>query len=71
MDTFIKSRISTGRYTNANEVIRAGLNLLEEEENRVIALRNAINEGIASGTAHNFNPEKHLQDLKSSRQSNA
>ena len=45
-DEFIKSRISAGRYRNASEVVRAGLRLLEEEENKVIALRGAINEGV-------------------------
>jgi antitoxin ParD1/3/4 len=41
-ETFIESSISNGRFGNASEVVRAGLRLLEEEENRVIALRNAI-----------------------------
>ena len=34
-ETFIESTISKGRYTNASEVVRAGLRLLEEEENKV------------------------------------
>lgn len=63
-DSFIKSRISTGRYKNASEVVRAGLRLLEEEENKIIALREAIQEGIESGIAHDFNAETHLRKLK-------
>jgi antitoxin ParD1/3/4 len=39
---FVPERISEGRFKNASEVIRAGLRLLEEEENKAIALRNAI-----------------------------
>ena len=35
-DSFIQSRISAGRFKNASEVVRAGLRLLEEEENRII-----------------------------------
>ena len=62
-DSFIKSRISEGRFKNASEVVRAGLRLLEEEENRIIALREAIQEGIKSGIAYNFNPESHLEGL--------
>jgi antitoxin ParD1/3/4 len=61
---FIQGRISTGRYKNASEVVRAGLRLLEEEENRVIALKNAIQEGIDSGIAEDFDPDTHLKELK-------
>ena len=50
-DEFIQSRISAGRYKNASEVVRAGLRLLEEEENRITALRTAIQEGMDSGIA--------------------
>ncbi len=69
-DNFIQSRLKVGRYKNASEVIRAGLRLLEEEENKIIALRNAIQEGIDSGIAHDFNPEVHLKELKAKRGSN-
>ena len=63
-DQFVSSQISTGRYKNVSEVVRAGLRLLENEESKMIALRNAIQEGIDSGIAHDFDPEKHLQELK-------
>jgi antitoxin ParD1/3/4 len=69
-DSFIKSRISTGRYKNASEVVRAGLRLLEEEENKIMALREAIQEGIESGIAHDFNPEAHLRKLKAKKNMN-
>ena len=48
-DQFVQSRIKEGRFKNVSEVIRAGLRLLEEEESKVIALKNAIQEGIDSG----------------------
>jgi antitoxin ParD1/3/4 len=69
-DNFIQSRISAGRYKNASEVVRAGLRLLEEEENKMIALREAIQEGIDSGIAHDFNPETHLEKLKAKKSLN-
>ena len=69
-ESFVQSRLTVGRYKNASEVIRAGLRLLEEEENKIIALRNAIQEGMDSGIAHNFNPEMHLKELKAKRESN-
>ncbi|MDP4273332.1 MAG: type II toxin-antitoxin system ParD family antitoxin [Bacteroidota bacterium] len=67
-DNFIKSKISAGRYKNASEVVRAGLRLLEEEENKVIALKEAIQEGIDSGIADDFNPQEHLKELKAKRE---
>lgn len=58
--------VSKGRISNANQVVRAGLRLLEEE-NRITVLRNAIQEGIDSGRAENFDPKKQLETLKSGK----
>ena len=69
-DNFIKSRISTGRFKNASEVVRAGLRLLEEEENKVVALKNAIQDGIESGIAYDFEQKKHLESLKAKKRKN-
>lgn len=69
-DSFIQSRLATGRFKNASEVVRAGLRLLEEEENKIIALKNAIQEGMESGIAHNFNSKTHLKDLKAKKNLN-
>ncbi len=66
-ESFIESSVSKGRFNNASEVVRAGLRLLEEEETRVITLRNSIREGIKSGRAIKFNPKKHLEILKSKK----
>lgn len=66
-DTFVQVSISKGRYKNASEVIRAGLRLLEEEESKVLALKSAIEEGIESGIATDFDPKNHLELLKSKR----
>lgn len=63
-DQFIKDKISEGRYNNASEVIRAGLRLLEENEAKLYQLRSAIQEGIDSGIACDFNPDDHLYSMK-------
>ncbi|MFK7799412.1 MAG: type II toxin-antitoxin system ParD family antitoxin [Aureispira sp.] len=63
-DQFVQAQVSTGRYKNVSEVIRAGLRLLENEESKAFALRNAIQEGMNSGIVLDFNPEENLQQLK-------
>lgn len=69
-DNFIQSRIAEGRFKNASEVVRAGLRLLEEEENKMIALREAVQEGMDSGIAHDFEPKFHLEKLKANKSLN-
>ena len=69
-DQFVQSSINRGRFKNVSEVIRAGLRLLEEEENKVIALKNSIQEGIDSGIAHDFDLKKHLESLKEKKHFN-
>jgi antitoxin ParD1/3/4 len=66
-DSFIEDRVSEGRYKNASEVIRAGLRLLEEEENKLSMLKRAIQEGIDSGIDENFDPQQHLLHLKAAK----
>ncbi len=66
-EAFVESCIAEGRYKNVSEVIRAGLRLLEEEENKIKTLKYAIREGMDSGIAKDFNPNKHLEKLKASK----
>lgn len=63
-ESFVEHSISNGRFNNASEVIRAGLRLLEEEESRLSVLKTAIQEGIESGIAEDFDPKKHIEYLK-------
>ena len=70
-EDFVDKKIATGRFKNASEVIRAGLRLLEEEENKVTSLKEAIVEGFESGVVKSFDPKKHLSKLKTARRKNA
>ena len=70
MNYFLSNYLLTPAIT-IGEVVRAALRLLEEEENRVIALKEAIKEGIESGIATDFEPLKHLAKLKASKNKNA
>lgn len=53
LDRFVASRVKSGRYENASEVVRAALRTLEQHEQeqraKLKALRAAIDEGDASG----------------------
>ena len=55
LDSFVRIKVKSGRYDNASEVVRAGLRALErderEHEAKLAALRDAIDEGDASGDA--------------------
>lgn len=63
-EEFVENRIAEGRYNNASEVLRAGLRLLEEQENKVAMLKSAIEEGANSELVKIFDAKKNLQKLK-------
>ena len=69
-ESFIVSTVNNGRFNNASEVVRAGLRLLEDEENKIISLRNAIQEGIDSGIAEDFESKTFLESLKTRKKIN-
>jgi antitoxin ParD1/3/4 len=50
-DSFVGRQVETGRYASADEVVRAGLHLLEERETRLQVLRRALVDGEESGVA--------------------
>jgi antitoxin ParD1/3/4 len=55
LDSFVLSRVKSGRFENASEVVRAALRTLEREERlyeaKLEALRAAIDGGDRSGVA--------------------
>ena len=55
LERFVLTKVESGRYENASEVVRAALRILEREEEqyeaKLGALRAAIDEGDASGIA--------------------
>ena len=48
-ENFITNKIAQGRFESKSEAVRAAMRLLEEHEQKVDALRIAIEEGERSG----------------------
>lgn len=50
---FVREQVKSGRFNNASEVVRAGLRLLEDQQQeatlKLDALRTAIAAGLSSG----------------------
>jgi antitoxin ParD1/3/4 len=55
MNNFVDTKIRSGKYANASEVLRAGLRALEEDEQedraKLEAIRTAVQAGEESGVA--------------------
>jgi len=64
-EEFISSKISSGKYNSASEVIRTALRLLEAEELRMKDLNKALVQGEKSGMDKNFDPKANLKKLHS------
>ncbi|MDP2835227.1 MAG: type II toxin-antitoxin system ParD family antitoxin [Pseudomonadota bacterium] len=55
LESMVREKVSSGRYTSASEVVREALRLMEEQDHlraaKLEQLRQAIREGVASGVA--------------------
>lgn len=63
-EEFIQTSIKSGRYNNASEVVRSGLRLLEDREQKMAALRSSIDEGLNSGKVEDFDSQDYLRQMK-------
>lgn len=50
-EAFIREQLQSGRFNNASEVVRAGLRLLEDHEQRKKLELETLRAGIAAGLA--------------------
>ena len=63
-EQFIAAQIASGRYGNASEVVRDSLRLMEREEQKLAALRQALIEGEESGDSTPLDMEAIRQKAK-------
>ncbi|MCX6206199.1 MAG: type II toxin-antitoxin system ParD family antitoxin [Bacteroidetes bacterium] len=64
-EEYISSKVSSGKYNSASEVIRTALRLLELEESNIKDLNKALSLGVKSGIEKNFEPNENLKKLHS------
>ncbi|HGO5815556.1 TPA: type II toxin-antitoxin system ParD family antitoxin [Mannheimia haemolytica] len=51
LNDFVNEMVASGRYGSTSEVVRTALRMLEEKEQYLAQLRQAIDDGDASGYA--------------------
>ncbi|RZJ70482.1 type II toxin-antitoxin system ParD family antitoxin [Flavobacterium sp.] len=66
-ENFVNEEVASGRYSSASDVVRSALRLLEVEEQKIKWLRNELEMGEKSGLVENYDPKKHLEELKNRR----
>ena len=62
-EKFISTKVSSGKYNSAREVIRTALRLLEAEEIKMKDLSKALSQGEKSRMEKNFDPKANLKKL--------
>jgi antitoxin ParD1/3/4 len=58
LDRFVDEQVESGRFSSPQQVVEAGLRLLEEEQMKLQSLRAALVEGENSGASVAFDPEE-------------
>ena len=73
LEKWVQSKVESGMYTSASEVIREGLRLLKEQDTlkavRLAELRREIQQGIDSGESTPLNMDQIIELAKQQRQS--
>ena len=64
---FIERQIEEGQFESPREVVQAGLQLLEEREAKLNALRAALIEGEESGPGEPFDFDAFISEMRRGR----
>ncbi len=62
LESFVTGLVATGRYASEDEVLRAGVRLIQEREARLAALDEAIAKGVAAAEAGKGKPSAEVFD---------
>lgn len=62
LEEYAGEQVKVGRYGSVSEVVRAGVRLLELQEQKLNVLRNALVEGEESGKPEPFNMQDFLNE---------
>ena len=61
LEELVRSKVSSGMYTSASEVVREALRLMEEQDRmrqvKLEGLRNEIRKGLDSGKSEAWDPK--------------
>jgi antitoxin ParD1/3/4 len=61
---FIEEKVRQGRFASASEAVRAGLRLLEIEEQEYDRIRDALRQGEASGAPAPFDWDDFMTEVR-------
>jgi len=64
-------RVDSGRFASVSEVVRASLRLMEEREERLVALRIALEAGEASSSVRTIDIERIKKDARGAKRRRA
>jgi antitoxin ParD1/3/4 len=64
MAHFIEHKVSIGDYASESEVIQAALELLRDQDDDLLAIRAAIEEGEASGEPEPFDFDAFIEQKR-------
>lgn len=65
---FIEEKVREGRFASASEAVRAGLRLLEIEEQKLERLRAALIVGEESGFSEGWDHDSFVERMRAERQ---
>jgi antitoxin ParD1/3/4 len=71
LEELVRSKVATGMYTSASEVVREALRLMDERDRlraaRLEQLREDIREGLSSGSSQTWSAEEATREGRARR----